>query len=246
MKKYNWLLFFVGALILSSILLYVLHYLIFRDVNHIFIYMIGDIAFLPIEVLLVTLIIHRLLNMQERRSKMNKLNMVIGAFFSKVGTRLLTYLSDCDPDLESIRKDLIVSKEWGDPEFTRINELLKAYDYGVDMEKVDLEGVREFLTGNMNFMIRLLENPVLLEHEYFTELLWAVFHLTEELNNREDMKSLPDTDIEHLSGDVKRAYGLLVREWLFYMKHLKDRYPYLFSLAMRMNPFDQEASVIIK
>lgn len=246
MKKYNWMLFFVGALILSSILLYVLHYLIFRDVNHIFIYMIGDLAFLPVEVLLVTLIINRLLNMQERRSKMNKLNMVIGAFFSKVGTRLLTYLSDCDPDLESIRKDLIVSKDWGDQEFARINKILKAYDYGVDMHKVDLEGVREFLTGNMNFMVRLLENPVLLEHEYFTELLWAVFHLTEELNNRKDLMSLPDTDIEHLSGDFKRAYGLLVREWLFYMKHLKDRYPYLFSLAMRMNPFDQDASVIVK
>lgn len=125
-------------------------------------------------------------------------------------------------------------------------KLFYSPDYGVDMHKVDLEAVREFLTGNMYFMIRLLENPVLLEHEYFTELLWAVFHLTEELNNREDMKSLPDTDIEHLSGDIKRAYGLLVREWLFYMKHLKDRYPYLFSLAMRMNPFDQEASVIVK
>ena len=27
---------------------------------------------------------------------------------------------------------------------------------------------------------------------------------------------------------------------------LKDNYPYLFSLAMRMNPFDQEASPVVK
>jgi hypothetical protein len=240
------MLLFSASLIISSILLYIFHYLIFRDTHHIFIYLIGDIAFLPFEVLLVTLIIDRLLNMQEKRSKMNKLNMVIGVFFSKVGIKLLTYFSDFDPDLEKIKEDLIVSKEWDDEEFSRVNELLKEYDYSVDIQKIDLEGLRRFLSGNMNFLVRLLENPILLEHEYFTELLWAVFHLTEELNNREDLKSLPDTDIEHLSIDIKRAYGLLVREWLGYMRHLKNRYPYLFSLAMRMNPFDQEASVIVK
>jgi len=39
---------------------------------------------------------------------------------------------------------------------------------------------------------------------------------------------------------------LLVHQWLDYMKHLKDNYPYLFSLAMRANPFDQDASPIVK
>jgi voltage-gated potassium channel len=39
---------------------------------------------------------------------------------------------------------------------------------------------------------------------------------------------------------------LLVNEWVDYMRHLKNHYPFLFSLAMRTNPFDQTASVIIK
>jgi hypothetical protein len=73
-----------------------------------------------------------------------------------------------------------------------------------------------------------------------------VFHLTEELASREDLKKLPHTDYDHLAGDIKRAYVLLVHEWLDYMEHLKDNYPYLFSLAMRTNPFDQDASVIVK
>ena len=49
----------------------------------------------------------------------------------------------------------------------------------------------------------------------------------------------------HLSGDITRAYGLLVREWLAHMEHLKREYPYLFSLAVRMNPFDPEASAVV-
>jgi len=48
--------------------------------------------------------------------------------------------------------------------------------------------------------------------------------------------------IHHILGDIKRAYCLLVREWLAHMEHLKNDYPYLFSLAVRMNPFDPNAS----
>jgi hypothetical protein len=91
-----------------------------------------------------------------------------------------------------------------------------------------------------------LENPNLLEHESFTDLLWSVFHLTEELIYRANIRQLPETDYEHLASDIKRAYTLLVFEWLSYLKHLKDDYPYLFSLMVRTNPFDPDASPIVK
>ena len=112
MKDFKWQLFLAGTLILLSAALYYLHFTIFHDAHHIFIYMIGDIAFVPIEVLLVTIIIHQLLSVREKRSIMIKLNMVIGAFFSEVGTKLLTYFSDLDPKLEQIRKDLIIKGDW--------------------------------------------------------------------------------------------------------------------------------------
>jgi len=85
----------------------------------------------------------------------------------------------------------------------------------------------------------------LLENESFTELLYAVFHLAEELAYRDDLRKSPVTDKTHLAGDIKRAYVLLVHQWLDYMAHLKTHYPYLFSLAMRTNPFDQQASPIV-
>ena len=37
----------------------------------------------------------------------------------------------------------------------------------------------------------------------------------------------------------------LILEWIRYMEYLKLHYPYLFSLAMRKNPFDESASVIV-
>ena len=43
--------------------------------------------------LLVTLILNQLLNVREKLSMLNKLNMVIGTFFSEVGTALLKSFS---------------------------------------------------------------------------------------------------------------------------------------------------------
>ena len=51
-----------AALLTLSALFYWMHFLLFHDAHHIFIYLVGDIAFVPIEVLLVTLILHRLVS----------------------------------------------------------------------------------------------------------------------------------------------------------------------------------------
>jgi hypothetical protein len=171
--------------------------------------------------------------------------MVIGAFFSEVGTQLLRFFYDFASHEDQIRKDLFENNDWSNKTFSKINKQLKSYDYRIESQKGDLESLKNFLLEKRDFLLGLLENPNLLEHESFTELLWAVFHLTEELAFRPGLKQVPETDYGHLSGDIKRAYVLLISEWLAYMKHLRDDYPYLFSLAARMNPFNPCASPIV-
>jgi len=245
MKKLNWQIVFGLSLLLLSAILYLVHYAIFRDTHYIFNYLIGHIAFLPIHVLLVTLVIHQLLKIREKRAMLKKMNMVIGAFFSEVGTKLLNSFPDFDLHYDEIRKNLIITNDWSDTEFSDVRNRLKGYDYKIDSQKGDLESLKNFLIDKRDFLIGLLNNPILLEHESFTDLLWAVFHLTEELAHRSDVKQLSVADYAHLSVDIKRAYVLLISEWLAYMKHLKDDYPYLFSLAKRTNPFDPNVSVEI-
>jgi len=236
----------VLSLLFLSTLLYSLHYVIFRDFHHIAIYLLGDVAFLPIDIIIVTLIIERVLSDREKSARMEKLNMVIGAFFSEVGYHLLQFFSRGDPSLHKIRSELIMTGEWSEKDFLDTRRTLKNYEYHVDIERVSPEELRALLLQKRDFMLRLIENPVLLEHETFTEILMAVFHLTEEMILREDFKCLPGSDCQHLEGDMKRAYTLLIYEWLDYMKYLKYNYPYLFSLAMRTNPFNKDASAIVK
>ena len=246
MKKYNWQISLGILLIIISIIVYLIHYAIFRDPHHIFIYLIGDIAFVFIEVLMVTLVIHSLLNMREKRERLEKLNMLIGVFFSEVGTRLLVLFSDSDPNLGKIKQNLIVTSDWSNKEFEHMNNQLRNYEYKINIDMINLKDLRDFLMRKSDFLVRLLENPNFLEHESFTEVLRAVFHIVEELEHRKNIKQLSKNDRNHIAGDIKRAYNLLVFEWLSYMKYLKENYPYLFSLAMRLNPFDENATAELK
>lgn len=233
---------FVGL----SIIVYVIHFMIFRDVHHIFIYLIGDIGFVFIEVLLVTLILHRVLTFREHQQMLKKLNMVIGVFFSEVGTELLKINSICDADSSSLAEKLAVRNNWSKREFLEVRRFFKNYKSRIETSRENLEKMKLFLETKRDFLVRLLENSNLLEHESFTNLLWAVFHLTEELDYRKSFKKIPEADYKHLVGDMRRAYHLLISEWLDYMKHLQSDYPYLFSLAIRTNPFDPHAQIEVK
>ena len=246
MKRFRWQIIFGISLIALSAILYSSQIFIFKRPHDTFFYILQDLAFVPISVLIVTLILDQLLRMREKRAMLKKMNMVIGAFFSEVGTGLLKSFLDFDVHYDGTRENLIITNEWSEREFSAVKKSLKVYDYKIESQKGDLEDLKGFLIDKREFLLGLLENPKLLEHESFTDLLWAVFHLTEELACRADVKQLPVTDYAHLSGDIKRAYVLLISEWLAYMKHLKDVYPYLFSLAARTNPFDPNASVEVK
>ncbi len=243
MNERRWRLKLAIGLVAASAILYFGHYLIFRDVHHIFIYLIGDIAFVPIEVLLVTLVLHTLLERRAKRDLLHKLNMVIGAFFAEVGTELLGMLAVCDADVDEVRDDLVPQASWDDARFNRARADIARHDFKVDARDGNLVAIRDYLATERSFLLRLLENQNLLEHESFTDTLWAVFHLADELAHREDLGALPESDLAHLSGDVKRAYVALASQWLGHLQHLKSNYPYLYSLAVRTNPFDPRAKV---
>ncbi len=183
---------------------------------------------------------------RERAMRLRNLNMIVGIFFSEVGTRLLRCFSGLDPNVDQVRSALLVTDRWSEKDFSRARASLKAHSTIIDSRTVSLPNLKRFLRAHNNFLLTLFENPQIIEHEGFTPLLQAVFHLSEELAARDQLTDLPVSDYAHLSGDINRVYGLLILEWLTYMCHLKKHYPYLFSLAMRTNPFDAYASAVVR
>jgi hypothetical protein len=90
MRRHGFLVAVAVILLATSGILYLIHYLIFRDAHHIYIYLLGDFAFLPLQVLVVGLIIDRIFSWREKQAMLSKMNMVVGVFFSEMGTRLGT------------------------------------------------------------------------------------------------------------------------------------------------------------
>ena len=240
-SKIKWKIVMGVVLVLLSAAFYLLHYMIFRDAHHIFVYLISDIAFVFIEVLMVSLILHRVLNEWEKRSHMSKLNMVIEIFFSEFGKHLLVYLSNFDRNLDKIKGDITCASGCCDLDFKAAVKAVKNYRADIEMQELDLVKLSVFLTDKRPFLVNLLQNPNLLEHEAFTDVLMSVFHLAEELAAR-DLTELSQEDKHHTKDDIERAYNNLIAQWLKYMEHTKENFPYFFLFAMQTNPFDEKAS----
>jgi hypothetical protein len=130
--------------------------------------------------------------------------------------------------------------------FQTMQKCLDEYTCSVSLARIDLEDFRRFLISHEEFLLRMVENPMVFEHESFADLILAINHLIEEMKARGDLSQLPPSDRSHLTTDIQRAYSQLIHEWIKYMEYLKTHYPYLFNLAMRKNPFDESASVIVQ
>ena len=246
MKKYSkGILIGIGFIALSAILYYA-HFLLFKDSHHIFIYLLGDIAFLPIEVLLVSVIFHKVIEDKDKKERLKKINMVLSVYFSEAGVELMQFFSQEDDNLSDFQESLLIKPQWDTKDYKNALKNLKAINHHLNFSGPCLISLRDFLTSHRDLFLKLLENPFLVEHETFTDLIMSLSHAEQELSSRKNLLELNENDYRHLMTDIERAYKLLLVEWLLYMNHLRKSYPFLYSFSIRTNPFDPNAEVEIK
>ncbi len=243
-KYYKGILIGIGFITLSAILYYS-HFLIFKDSHHIFLYLLGDIAFLPIEVLLVSVIFHKVIEDKDKKERLKKVNMVLSVFFSEAGVELMQFFAREDDNLSDFQEFLLIKPQWDNRDYKNALKNLKGVRHHLSFAGSCLISLSEFLTSHRELFLKLLENPFLVEHETFTDLIMSLSHAEQELSRRKNLLNLNDNDYRHLMTDIERAYKLLLVEWLIYMNHQRKSYPFLYSFSIRTNPFDPNAEVEI-
>ncbi len=184
-------------------------------------------------------------NRREESLREQKIDMVTGLFFSEMGNDLLKRFVLLDPEAEKIHSLLNLSEEWTGKDYDKAFTALSRHRLVIESRNSDIHTILECLQNRADVLLRLIENPAIQDHEHFSELLLAVFHLRDELLHRSDLLTLTDSDRKHLENDILRVYKLLIFEWLRYISYLKKNYEYLFSLAMRLNPFDPDADAAV-
>lgn len=245
-KLIHWQVVLAIALLLPSALIYYLQIHLFGNPRDTLFYLLQDLAFVPIQVLIVTVLINQLLAVREKRNQLKRLNMIIGVYFSETGNDLIHLLIAFDERLELLREKMLVDLHWEKREFQLTRKMIVEYEPKVDSRRGNLSELKEFLVVRRPFLLSLLENSSLLEHQSFTDALWAIFHLTDELAARDLLDELPEKDFQHLGVDIQRTYRPILLQWIQYMEHLQGEYPFLFSLAVRKNPFRTTQSVIFE
>jgi voltage-gated potassium channel len=186
--------------------------------------------------------------LQRRQVSLNshRINMLVGVFYTEAGNELLRIFTGFDPNIVIVRKDFLVTADWTPEKFEELKKRLNTYEYKLNLSSPDLEKMFSFLQARGDLLVRQLENADLIDNENFTGLLWATVHLRDELAARPSLKNLPAADIGHIAVDAKRAYSLLTLQWIDYLQFLKIKYPFLFSFALRTNPFVENPDAVVK
>ncbi|MGL5615015.1 MAG: hypothetical protein ACRDD2_02125 [Sarcina sp.] len=228
----------IGVVLISiSLILFYLQCFIFDDLQHTLSLLFTNIAFIPMNIFFTAFVIENLIEKRNTHHKMEKLLMIKGVFFSEFGSELLEKFAKHDESVKKISDEAHINKNWSSQEFKQLNKTLDNHNFEVNIENLDLEKLSILINKKNNFLLSIITNPTLMEHESFSDMTIALFHLKEELQDIYINTDSICCDKEHIKQDIKVLYRLMAKSWASYMKHLKEEYPTLFVKAMTHNPF---------
>lgn len=167
----------------------------------------------------------------------DRVDAIIGIFFSEIGNRLLRSFCSLDANCSYYTKYIPAEQKWSSSDLADLLKRLSGHGHTIDLKHTDIDALKALLNDKFDILLKLLENPNVLEHEEFMNLLHATIHLREEFLLRDNSGDLSAADLAHIIEDSRKVYLLLTKQWVSYMYRLKDRYPYLFSMAIKNHPF---------
>lgn len=241
----KWYAIIAVTLLILSVMSYSLQIYIFHNLHDTYFYLLQDVSFVPIQVLIVTFFIDRLMKRQQKINLIKRVNVTIGIFFNELGNDLMKILFTLTKNKHKLGEGLDITSGWKQKDFINTGKWIETDPAEIAITPDNIMELKQFFEKKRFFILNLLENSNLTEHDTFTDTLLAVSHLSDELSLRENTGQMPAADLNHLMLDTKRAYHGIIKEWIIYMSHIKKEYPFLFSLALRSNPFSEKSSVVI-
>lgn len=88
--------------------------------------------------------------------------MVIGSFYSEVGTELLRQIARCDSTGNDLYPGLLVKSDWTARDYCAARQLLKTHELDVDAAAVDWRQLHDFMAARKVFLLSLLAKPQLI------------------------------------------------------------------------------------
>lgn len=211
----------ISVLLTISACIYGLQILIFKDVRNTEFYIFQDMAFIPISIAITTVVVGELLDINTKRDSRHKTRMLTSTFFSDIGFELMSMLalvSNIDEEvLRKINNDNLSESE-------KIN-VIKSSTFTINADMGIYNIISDVIIASKTDILILSSNPMLYDHECFSDLLWELLHLMDEFRLRGDYVKMTPDDLTQFNDDFALVLELLLINWVVNAKYLKETYP---------------------
>lgn len=211
----------ISVLLAISACIYGMQVLIFNDVRNTEFYIFQDMAFIPISIAITTVVVGELLDINNKRDSRQKTRMLTSTFFSDIGFELMSMLAL----VSNIDEALLYTMN--DPDISESDKIaaIKKSDFTVNADMGIYTIISDVIIASKTDILILSSNPMLYDHEYFSDLLWELLHLMDEFRLRGDYVKLTPNDLTELNSDFTQVLELLLINWVVNAKYLKETYP---------------------
>lgn len=220
----------VAILIIISAVIYGAQILIFHQVETTEFYLLQDLAFMPITIAIATIVVGQLMDKHEKEERLEKTKMLTSIFFTEIGAKLINILlpvTQIDGDVRAI----IVRGLGEEDDADAIRQIITDAPIAVHINKNVFNAAKEHIFSHQTDLMIISSNPLLLEHECFTRMLWGVFHLIDEFRLRGDYDKLNEDDIDHYNDDFSKVLRLTLVNWVGNDQYLAATYPNFYATA---------------
>ena len=211
----------ISVLLAISACIYGMQILIFKDVRNTEFYIFQDMAFIPISIAITTVVVGELLDINNKRDSRQKTRMLTSTFFSDIGFELMSMLalvSNIDEALLQTINDSDLSEQ------DKISAI-KNSGFTVNADMGMYTVISDVIIASKTDILILSSNPMLYDHECFSDLLWELLHLMDEFRLRGNYVKLTPNDLTELNSDFAQVLELLLINWVVNAKYLKETYP---------------------
>ncbi len=226
MRRIIFLLFAVSAVI------YAVQIILFHQPETTAFYIFQDLAFMPVTIAIATLVVGELINEREHQNRLEKSKMLQSTFYTELGNALVRTLLESAAQSKQI-SELITFRSMSDRDLKSLQEEIFQMPLDISLSKEIFNQANGLLLSARTSLMVLSSNPLLFEHEAFTDLLWSVFHLMDEYQLRGEFDSLSAGDLEHLNLDYEKTYRQLLSGYIANAQYLHDTYPNLFAATVK-------------
>ncbi len=222
----------IAALFAMSIVVYLLQIIIFHDPVTTGFYIFQDIAFLPISIAVATIVVGEYLGQKEKRDRLAKTQMLTSVFFTELGAELMFSLVGVTKGKEKIVA-IFENAEINDCKSLEVvQNQLREVDIDVSVSEETYHRLVEMIRAKRDELLTITSNPLLLDHESFTDLLWGIFHLMDEARLRGEYSAMSAADRRHMEVDFTLTLKLLLVNWAGNILYTKMNYPNYYSATV--------------